>query len=235
MKKVMLCLVMCCVALAVIYGLYDDSITPDNIKVSDIETREIETIYNGEVVKSIIDNATGQNIDWSGVAETEPIADMEKFKESCDSFHQAYQTVRNAQFGIVDTEIDDATMPIDINPWVTEPTDFTFGYNDTEIVFEWNEETCMFNVVYDKDNCTEAAETFFVCMMPYFNEHIKAKAKLLNEQAMMVLCITEFRDDGTIAEIDNLKLNDPMCLITVDDFLIELLRYRNEKGKVKEQ
>ena len=48
-----------------------------------------------------------------------------------------------------------------------------------DILFEWADGK--FNIVYDANNCTETAQVFFDCMLPYLNEHIKEKAKLLKE------------------------------------------------------
>lgn len=56
-----------------------------------------------------------------------------------------------------------------------EPGNISFAVGDVEILFEWVDGK--FNVVYDANNCTKAANTFFECMLPYLDEHIEAKAK----------------------------------------------------------
>ena len=60
-----------------------------------------------------------------------------------------------------------------------QDTDITFTnlYTGNDVVFDWKDD--MFNVIYDADKCTEAAMTFFDCMLPYLNECIEKKAKEL--------------------------------------------------------
>ncbi len=43
-----------------------------------------------------------------------------------------------------------------------------------------------------------------------------------------IYCVTKFGDDGTV-DVNFLEPNDPNCLMTVGDFLIKILKYRNEK------
>ncbi len=65
---------------------------------------------------------------------------------------------------------------IALNEW-TEPVNISFCFNGIEVLFEWKDSK--FNVVYDRENCTESAHTFFVCIEPYLNGHIEEKAKEL--------------------------------------------------------
>ena len=69
---------------------------------------------------------------------------------------------------------------ITIDNDLKEPGNISFKVGDVEILFEWK--NGKFNVVYDKDKCSEAAQVFFECMLPYLNEHIKEKAKQMVEK-----------------------------------------------------
>jgi len=77
----------------------------------------------------------------------------------------------------------DANTANYVDIWDYEtPTDISFWLNDVEILFEWDANDGKFDVVYDANDCTKAAETFFQCMLPYLNKHIEEKAQELNEE-----------------------------------------------------
>jgi len=49
--------------------------------------------------------------------------------------------------------------------------------NGVKVVFKWDDGK--FDVVYDANDLSGAADTFFTYMLPYLNEHIEAKAEEL--------------------------------------------------------
>ena len=55
------------------------------------------------------------------------------------------------------------------------PGNISFHVGGVGVLFEWNDGK--FNVVYDANDCTGAAKTFFECMLPYLNDHIKELAE----------------------------------------------------------
>lgn len=69
---------------------------------------------------------------------------------------------------------------VDITGW-DEPLDISFCIGNTEVVFTWDDGK--FDVIYDPNDLTKAAETFFECIKPYLNEHIEEAAKAINERA----------------------------------------------------
>ncbi len=70
---------------------------------------------------------------------------------------------------------------IAVSAWsISECSDITFGYGNTSVLFEWGDGK--FDVVYDANDITGAAEAFFVAMKPYLNAHIKDAAKNLNRR-----------------------------------------------------
>lgn len=77
----------------------------------------------------------------------------------------------------VNNLLDLNDLAIDSSPVLSTAGNFTFG-SEPEISFEWNDGK--FNVVYDANRCSDAAKTFFDCMLPYLNSHIEEKAKELN-------------------------------------------------------
>ena len=115
--------------------------------------------------------------------------DMEEFKQSCESFHRAYQTIKDAQFGIIDKEpnivFTDTTATIDfVGIYCRELAtyaDISFsGREGSEVLFNWRDGK--FDVTYDANECTQSAQTFIDCMLPFLNETIKTAAKELIEK-----------------------------------------------------
>lgn len=121
------------------------------------------------------------------------------YEKDCASFHNAYQTIKNDQFGISevgeltltasdvsegqDIEFSEETISgfdvpetllLDISDW----NDFNYGVSaisfaggdSGEVTFTWK--SGKFDVIYDANNCTEAALTFIECMVPLFNETV---------------------------------------------------------------
>ncbi len=78
-------------------------------------------------------------------------------------------------YGNADAYITDITIT-----GLNTPTNISFESDEIEVLFEWNDGE--FNVVYDEDKCSESAKAFFVCILPYLNEHIEEKAKELNQK-----------------------------------------------------
>ncbi len=88
------------------------------------------------------------------------------------------------------TFIGDATdLTFDANTdlvWFTDIesatfTDFSFsGREGSEVLFNWRDGK--FDVTYDANECTQSAQTFIDCMLPFLNETIKTAAKELIEK-----------------------------------------------------
>ncbi len=78
-------------------------------------------------------------------------------------------------------EFDDKADDLTILWELDEPTDISFCVSNVEVIFTWNDGK--FDVIYDADDLTNAAETFFKCIKPYLNAHIKDAAERLNERA----------------------------------------------------
>ena len=55
--------------------------------------------------------------------------------------------------------------------------DICFAVNNVVVEFRWDDGK--FDVVYDANDLSGAAGTFFTYMLPYLNEHIEAKAEEL--------------------------------------------------------
>lgn len=64
--------------------------------------------------------------------------------------------------------------------WLTEMSDIAFCVGSVEVVFTWDDGK--FDVVYDPNDLTGAANAFFVGMKPYLNAHIRDAAERLNER-----------------------------------------------------
>ena len=66
---------------------------------------------------------------------------------------------------------------------VGEATDIFFCVGSVEVRFTWNDGK--FDVIYDANDLTRAAETFFVSIKPYLNAHIKDAAENLTNRKGM--------------------------------------------------
>ena len=102
---------------------------------------------------------------------------------------------------------------------IPELYDICIEINGVKVVFKWDDGK--FDVVYDANDLSGAADTFFTYMLPYLNEHIEAKARGLTKEKR-AMYITSFTDDGLVGDIQSLFPIDPNALITVDEFMLNL-------------
>lgn len=73
----------------------------------------------------------------------------------------------------------DPNLIVTLVDW-DKPTDISFGCSrESELIFTWDGEK--FDVIYDANDITGAAKTFFDYLEPYLNAHIKDAAEKLNE------------------------------------------------------
>ena len=69
--------------------------------------------------------------------------------------------------------------------WITDETvtyaDISFSGNEgSDVLFNWRDGK--FDVTYDVNECTQSAQTFIDCMLPFLNNAIKLKAEELIER-----------------------------------------------------
>ncbi len=80
---------------------------------------------------------------------------------------------------VPDVEEEDETEIVWLSVVDNEPTDISFCLNNVELLFTWNDGT--FDVIYDANNLTGAAEAFCIAIEPYLNAHIREVAEKLNK------------------------------------------------------
>lgn len=76
--------------------------------------------------------------------------------------------------------IIDSNCLVIFNDWMDEAMDLTFCMGNTRVVFTWTDS--QFDVIYDVNDLTGAAKTFFDSMKPHLNAHIKDAAEKLNRR-----------------------------------------------------